>query len=240
MADPAKLLYDQLTEWSTSEVLADVRKLKTKEGWHRQRIAAVNLDHVMVLLDRLDAEGEDTSPWRDYSTVLHKAVFGFGTDWERVVGRQASADNPINVHALRSLRSLSAICRHLIPQLKDDGVQQLEDMLSSETLQQPSEEFPYELRAYFIRVRDHLVWCVKHFDEVGEFSLHEAAMQFQMTAQFMTVVAPESEKDSWWDFMKNQFVWPFVSTMTTAPAADWAGSQLGSMAQRIMELGSGS
>lgn len=240
MANPAELLHDQLAEWSKSDPLSKTRQLTTDEGWSRQRIAAVNLDHVMTLLDMLDKEGQNTAPWRKYTTELHQAVFGFGTDWDSFGGRQLKAGNPVDEHALNTLQMLVMVTGHLIPRLEDDGVQQLQDMLSDEILQQPAEAFPYDIRAYFIRVRDHLAWCVAHFDEVGEFSLHEAAMQFRMTVQFMAAGAPEGERSKWRSFVAERLVWPFISTtVTTYPAAQ-AAHQLGEFGGRIMELISGS
>lgn len=239
MADPAKLLYDQLSTWSKSDILTKVRNLQSPGGWNDQRIAAVNLDHVMTLLDRLDAEGEDTSPFRKYTIQLHCAVFGYGTDWSSVTGRHPIGKNPVNEHALNSLLMVSMAVRHLIPKLENDGLQTFNDMLQDDVLQQPSDEFPYEIRAYFIRVRDHLAWCVKHFNEVGEFELHEAAMQFRMTVLFMTAGAPENEKSKWREFVNERLVWPFITTIMTAQPAAWSQNQLIDFGQHALGLATG-
>lgn len=239
MADPATLLHDQLSAWSKADTLSVVRNLNTEEGWRKQRIAAVNLDNVLKILDRLDDEGADTSPWRKYTRDLHKAVFGFETDWLKRNDRHPHAPNPVNEHAINSLPMLSMVSKHLVPKLEGGGLQRLQDMLGSEILKKPSMEFPYELRAYFVRVRDHLSWCVENFDEVGEFSLHEAAMQFRMTVQFMAVGAPVGEQSKWWSFVKDTFVWPFISTTVTTGPAELASKGLGEVGQRIMELMSG-
>lgn len=240
MADPAKLLHAQLSEWSKSEVLDKARNLRSPTGWHQQRAAVVNLDHVMTLLDRLDAEEEDTAPFRKYTVQLHQAVFGYGTDWRASQHRSVETRNPVDEHALNSLLMVSMAVKHLIPKLEDDGLQTFEDMLNDEVLQQPSDEFPYELKTYFIRVRDHLAWCVNHFNEVGEFELHEAAMQFRMTVLFMAAGAPEGEQERWYTFLREKFAWPFITTTVTAQPAAWAQTQLGQFGQKVLELMTGS
>lgn len=240
MADPAKLLHTQLTAWSKSDVLVKVRNLQVSGGWKDQRIAAVNLDHVMTLLDRLDADKEDTTPFRKYTTQLHRAVFGYGTDWANVTGRSTVGNNPVDEHALNSLLTISMAVKHLIPRLENDGLKTLNDMLQDDVLQQPSDEFPYEIRAYFIRVRDHLAWCVEHFNEVGEFELHETTMQFRMTALFMTAGAPETEKSKWLGFVNERLLWPFITTVTTAQPAAWAQNQLIEFGQQALGMATGS
>lgn len=240
MADPAKLLHTQLTAWSKSEVLDKARNLRSPSGWSDQRVAAVNLDHVMLLLDRLDSEEEDTTPFRKYTTHLHRAVFGYGTDWTNSTSRSVLGGNPVDEHALNSLLMISMAVKHLVPKLEDDGIQTLTDMLQDDVLQQPSNEFPYEIRAYFIRVRDHLTWCVKHFNEVGEFELHEAAMQFRMTVLFMTMGAPENQREKWATFWREKLAWPFITTTVTAQPAAWAQTQLGQYGQQFLELVTGS
>lgn len=240
MADPAKLLHTQLSAWSKPEVLDKTRNLRSASGWKDQRVAAVNLDHVMTLLDRLDAEEEDTTPFRKYTTPLHQAVFGYGTDWSHHSNRTARTTNPVDEHALNSLLTISMAVKHLIPKLEKDGLQTFNKMLEDEVLQQPSDEFPYEIRAYFIRVRDHLAWCVQHFSEVGEFELHEAAMQFRMTVLFMTAGAPEHEKPKWRSFVDERLVWPFITTVMTAQPAAWAQNQLLEFGQQAIGMATGS
>lgn len=237
MADPAKLLHDQLTAWSKSETLQTARDLHTKEGWRQQRLAAVNLDHVMTLLNRLDEEGEDTSSWRMYAMDLHKAVFGFGPDWTKRTNRSPHLSNPVDKHALNSLKTLSMVTKHLVPTLYDDGVQKLQEMLEAEELKAPLDEFPFELQAYFARVRDHLAWCVSNFNEVGEFSLHHAAMQFRMTVQFMAAGSAAGKGSPWWKFFREKFVWPFATETVVSGPAEWANSQLGWLGERLTELG---
>lgn len=240
MADPAKLLHTQLTSWSKTGLLGEVRKLDSDAGWHQQRMAAVNLDNVMTLLDRLDAADKNTAPFRKYTTQLHWAVFGFGSDWKKVAGRQQHAPNPVDEHALNSLEMVSMAVEAFIPELEPGGVASMQKMLEADVLQQPSDDFPYELKAYFIRVRDHLAWCVNHFNEVGEFELHEAAMQFRMTVLFMTFGAPEGEAPRWLEFLQDKFVWPFVTTTVTSQPAAVAQNQLTEFGRRALELITGS
>lgn len=199
------------------------------------RKAAVNLDNCMKLLAEMRESGHQTGAWEAYITSLHKSVFGWGVSWSGA----GQSDGGVDIHALNSLQSLAAFVNLYVPRLEDDGLAKLSDMLTSEVLDVETGNYPPELTMYFLRVKAHLEWCITNFDDYGEFLLHDAMQQFKMTVAFMATQAPdESERESWAEFLREKFVWPFVtSVVTTGPAAVASSAFKDSVLKAIEMLG---
>ncbi|BAQ21179.1 hypothetical protein [Corynebacterium glutamicum] len=233
MANPAELLHTQLSEWRKTGSLKTTRNLPSEVGWSDMRFAVTNLQNCIDLLNKMEANGQQITAWTSYIESWNRAVFGLDVPWSGSSGANGGVDE----HALNSLLSLSAFLDLYVPKLNEGGLDSLRDMLDSDILNKPAQDYPFELKAYLARVRNHLEWCIENFDKLGEFELHEAAMQFRMTVLFMASSAPNAtEKNRWATFIKDKFVWPFTtSTMTTAPA-NWAASQLGELGQHLFEL----
>lgn len=233
MNNPAELLHAQLSDWRKTGTLKHIRSLPSEEGWSDMRFAVVNLQNCIDLLDKMKANGQQITAWTSYVEKWNRAVFGLDVSWSG----NSTANGGVDEHALNSLLSLSSFLDLYIPKIEEGGLDSLRDMLDSEVLNKPAQDYPFELKTYFARVRNHLEWCIDNFEKLGEFELHEAAMQFRMTVLFMASTAPNNtEKNRWAAFIKEKFVWPFTtSTVTTAPS-NWTASQLGELGQHLFEL----
>lgn len=199
------------------------------------RFAVINLQNCLNLLNKMEAEGQQISAWSAYEDSWNKAVFGMDVQW----AGNSSAHGGVDEHALNSLLSLSTVLNLYMPKLEEGGLASLRSMLDSEVLTKPAQDYPYELQTYLIRVRNHLEWCVEHFDKVGEFELHNAAMQFRMTVLFMASTAPNKEaKNHWSHFVKEKFFWPFITSTVTNGPSNWAASELGELGTKLFEIAS--
>ncbi|MCK2200215.1 hypothetical protein [Corynebacterium callunae] len=197
------------------------------------RFAAINLQNCLDIINKMESDGQQVQAWTAYEDSWNRAVFGLDVPWSGL----KSPNGGVDVHGLNSLLSLSAVIQVYMPKLEEDGLESLRSMLDSEILKRPAKNYPYELQSYLIRVRDHLEWCVENFDKVGEFELHNAAMQFRMTVLFMAATSPsENDTKDWGEFIRERFVWPFITTTVTSAPSVWAMSELGELGRNLLEI----
>jgi hypothetical protein len=70
------------------------------------------------------------------------------------------------------------------------------------------------LRQHVKQVIAHLLWCVDHYDSVGDFDLQEAIER--LFATMVRTATTSDHKEQWVDWLMNNVVWPFTVNVASA------------------------
>lgn len=199
MANPAELLHTTLRSWISVKGHVDPAA---------QRIAVSHLDAIEELLNQMDAAEIDTEPYRKHFDRWAKLTLHHPYGW-----RNGGDATP----ALDQLQSLAAWFKALVPTVTDGGLDTLRKY-AEESLQVLADDDSIDdlVKQHVEQVAAHLIWCVDHYREVGDFSLREAADR--LIAAMVTTAARSRHKERWRQWM-NTFTYPFtVNVISAIPA----------------------
>lgn len=191
MANPADDLYEIFQYWrkiklknghtpstKVARFLTHSNADTQDRGWLRQREAARLLEAISLIIDEMEKSGDPVEAEREYFKEWAKAVYAYPGGWD-------SSGAGISDSALNTLGMFRNSARRFVPELKDEALEELKQLLAEEPdLVPPPGTYPYELYDYFTRVRGHLKNCIDEYSATKTFDLYKAAEDYR-AAVFM-------------------------------------------------------
>ncbi|MCJ7859232.1 hypothetical protein [Corynebacterium kalidii] len=189
MADPAKLLYDQLNSWKVknNETTATIRSLNTKNGWEQQRLAAQRLLDVEELLHRLRDDGSPMLAAERHLSRWTQMVFGYPKGWTT-----NGADN-LHADSLDVLLTASGTFSIYIPKFEKTGPSDLDNFLDA-ILAHLKDDSTY-LADHARRIIAHLKKLLVDWQALGEFRITDAVKDLE---RILDELAKKEPQDPFW------------------------------------------
>ena len=191
MTNPADELYEIFKYWRSiklkggqqgtvkvSRFLSHSDTQKVDEGWEMQRRATRCLEAIAQIIDMMEEAGDSVESEKKYFRDWSHAVFAFPEGW-------SSSSSGVGDSAFMSLGLFRNSARRFVPELPEDSVGKLRQLLENEpSLTPPPGVFPVELFDYFTRVKHHLKHCIDNYEATSSFDLVNAAEHYR-AAVFM-------------------------------------------------------
>lgn len=212
MANPAQLLFAQLSAWHVIDqrrTTAQVRHVHgSNVGWEQMRMAVRHLDAIEELLTQMSQAGRDVSVYHRHFPSWTTAVFAYPNGWNKM----GLCD--VNQQMLDHLHTLGDLMEILVPTLSPTGDGELRSFCARllNTLDDDP-TIPDPLKLHLREVVRHLEWCLDQYAVAGDFEVRKAV---ERLVAAMAQVAGASENPDRWKTVLNTWVWPFAVNMVSA------------------------
>lgn len=209
MANPAEILFNQLTEWSDkkTEAAATKRGLQkdgqNSDAWKKHRIAIQHLLNIEEVLQWAKADGKDVSVYEEHLPLWTAQIFAFPNGW--FDGNSFS----ITKVSMNQLRGAKLQMDYLIPEFKPAGQEGFESFIkvAAFKVSQLGDEHE-DLKNHALKILRHLKGCLDDIEIFGEFNIVNALSELKTILFALEKVADTEDnffknaKDGVWSFFK--------------------------------------
>lgn len=211
MANPAELLHDQFVSWH--DEAENVPATRARGGWGSDTVeahlqAGRHLNAIDDLLRQMEAAGRRVITYRKYFPIWVQIAFAYPKGWK---GHGSAQIDPVAIEHLGNLGDALTV---FVPVMQPDGAQAIYDFTTrvSELLDLDP-DIPDSLKTHVRDVIQHVHWCLRNYEKVGDFDLSAAV---ERLAASVIRAATTSKNKTRWGSVFNNFAWPFGVNLASA------------------------